>query len=119
MALTGPVSQLKAVEGALLRYIFEYREQGVSVNTFNLALRASFLSPEFREKSFTARCSPVKHFMTAHLFLYQMGTHTSQRPPTEVEGKAFDFRRFMRCIVSGGNRDLHLSLTWTKRRSIF
>ena len=36
-----------------------------------------------------------------------MGTHTSQRPPAEVEGEAFDFMRFMRVIVSGGNRDMH------------
>ncbi len=69
-ALPGPVSQLKAIEGALLRYIFEYREQGVLVNTFNLTLRASFLLPEFHKKSFTACCSAVKCFMVAHLFLY-------------------------------------------------
>ncbi len=69
-ALPGPVSQLKAIKGALLCYIFEYREQGVSVNTFNLTLRASFILPEFREKSFTARCSAVKRFMTDHSFSY-------------------------------------------------
>jgi hypothetical protein len=34
-----------------------------------------------------------------------MGMHTSQRPPSEIESKAFDFMRFMRCIVSGGNHD--------------
>jgi hypothetical protein len=106
-ALPGPVSQLQAIEGALLRYIFEYREQGLSVNTFNLPMRVSFLSPEFREKSFTARCSAVKRFMVAHSFSYRMGTHTLQRPPAEVEGKAFDFMQFMRVIVSGGNRDMH------------
>ena len=43
--------------------------------------------------------------MVARSFSYQMGTHTSQRPPAEVESKAFDFMRFMRFIVSGGNRD--------------
>ena len=105
-ALPGPVSQLQAIKGALLRYIFEYREQGVSVNTLNLALRASFLSLKFREKSFTVRCSAVKRFVTAHLFSYRMGTHTLQCPPAEVEGKAFNFMQFMRRIVSGGNRNL-------------
>ncbi len=90
-ALPGPVSQLQVIEGALLHYIFEYRKQGLSVNTFNLAMRASFLSPMFREKSFTGRCSAVKGFMVAHLFSYPMGTNTSQRPPAEVEGKAFNF----------------------------
>jgi hypothetical protein len=105
--LTGPSSQLKAIEDGLLRYIFEKREQGIEVNTFLVVLRASFMSPEFREKSFTARCSCpcVKRFLHAHSFSYQMGTHTSQRPPAEVEGEASDFMRFVRVIVSGGNRD--------------
>jgi hypothetical protein len=105
-ALPGPASQLKAIEGALLRYIFEYHKQGVSVDTFKLAMRASFLLPEFREKSFTARCSAVKRFMIAHLFSYQMGTHTSQRPPAKVESKAADYMRLMRRIVSGHIRNM-------------
>jgi hypothetical protein len=104
-ALTGPSSQLKAIEDGLLRYIFEQREQGIEVKVFGVALRASFMSPEFRAKSFTARCSCVKRFMHAHSFSYRMGTHASQRPPAEVEGEAADFMRFMRGIVSGGNRD--------------
>ena len=104
-ALTGPVSQLKAIEGDLLRYIFEFHEQGVVVNTFMVVLRASFISPEFHEKSFTARCSAVKCFLIAHSCAYQMGTHTSQRPLAEVESEAFDFMQFMRCIISGGNRN--------------
>jgi hypothetical protein len=85
-ALVGPISQLTAIKDALLRYIFEYHEQGVEVNTFLVLLRASFMSPEFRTKSFTARCSCVKRFMHAHSYTYRMGTHTSQRPPAKVEG---------------------------------
>jgi hypothetical protein len=104
-ALTGPSSQLKAIEDGLLRYIFEKRECGIEVNTFLVVLRASFMSPEFREKSFTACCSCVKRFLHAHSFTYRMGTHTSQQPPAEVEGEASDFMRFVRVIVSGGNRD--------------
>ena len=97
-ALTGPSSQLKAIEDGLLRYIFEKREQGVEVSTFTVVLRASFLSPEFREKSFTARCSCGKRFLFAHSFSYRMGTHTPQRLPAEVESEAFDFMRFVRVI---------------------
>ena len=106
-ALTGPSSQLKAIEDGLLRYIFEKREQGIEVSTFTVMLRASFMLPKFHEKSFTAHCSCVKCFLFAHSFSYQMGTHTSQRPPAEVEGEASDFMQFMRVIVSGGNRDRH------------
>ena len=64
-AHTGSSGQLKAIEDELLRYIFEQREQGVEIKVFTVALRASFLSPEFHEKSFTARCSCVKRFMRA------------------------------------------------------
>ncbi len=108
--MTGPSCQLKAIEDGLLcyiGYIFEKREQGIEINVFTVVLRASFMSPEFREKSFTARCSCVNRFMHAHSFSYRMGTHTLQRPPAEVEGEAFDFMRFVRVIVSGGNRDRH------------
>ena len=53
----GPIGQLKPIEGALLCYIFEQREQGLVVDMLKVMLRASFLSTEFHEKSFTARCS--------------------------------------------------------------
>jgi len=104
-ALTGPSSQLKAIEDELLHYIFEKHEQGVEIKVFTVVLRASYMSPEFREKSLTARCSCVKRFMRAHSFSYRMGTHTSQRPPAAVEGEAFDFMKFVRVVVSRGNRD--------------
>ena len=69
-ALTGPVSQLKAIEDALLCYIFELREQGIRVSTFMVMLRVSFISPKFCKKSFIARCSCVKSFLIAHSFSY-------------------------------------------------
>ena len=40
-ALTGPSSQLKAIEDGLLRYIFEQREQGIEVKVFGVALTTS------------------------------------------------------------------------------
>jgi len=118
-ALTGPSSQLKAIEGDLLRYIFEQREQGVEIKVFTVVLRASYMSPEFREKSFTACCSCVKRFMRAHSFAYRMGTHTSQRPPAEVEGEAFDFMKFVLVIVSGGNRDRHFIINMVQTLVFF
>jgi hypothetical protein len=54
-ALTGPSSQLKAIKDGLMRYIFKNREQGIDIKVFVVLLRASFMLPEFREKSFTAR----------------------------------------------------------------
>ena len=56
----GPLGQLKPLEDTLLRYVFEQHKQGFVVDTFKIALRASFLSTGFHEKSFTARCSIVR-----------------------------------------------------------
>ena len=56
-ALTGLSSQVKVIEDGLLRYIFEKREQGIEIKVFTVMLRVSFMSPEFREKRFTAHCS--------------------------------------------------------------
>ena len=106
-ALISPSSQLKAIKDELLCYIFNKREQGVEIKVFTVVLRASYMSPEFREKSLTVRCSCVKHFMHAHSFSYRMGTHTSQQTPAEVGGEAFNFMKFMRIVVSGGNCDRH------------
>jgi hypothetical protein len=103
--LAGPLSQLEAIEEPLLRYIFELRKQGVIVNSWRVALRASYLSAEFREKSFTARCSAVKRWLVAHSMRYRMGTHTAQRPPAKVESKACDNMAYMCRIVLGSNRD--------------
>jgi hypothetical protein len=47
----GPLGQLKSLEDALMRYIFELREQGININTFIAVLRVSFLSIEFRAKT--------------------------------------------------------------------
>ena len=77
-ALTGTASQLKAIKDGLMRYISEKREQGIEIKVFTVMLRASFMSPEFCKKSFTARCSCVKRFMHAHSFTYRMGMHTLQ-----------------------------------------
>jgi hypothetical protein len=87
----GPLGQLKEIEGPLLRHIFELREQGVTVSTFQVVVRASQLLPAFGAKHFTARCSAVKRFVCAHSFVYRMGTHLSQRPPEEVSAEAKDY----------------------------
>jgi hypothetical protein len=68
--LTGPASQLKPIKDALLHYIFELRKQGVMIDMFTIVLRASWISPKFRAKSFAARCSCMKRFLHAHLYTY-------------------------------------------------
>jgi hypothetical protein len=66
----GPLSQLMAIEEPLLCYIFELREQGQTINTFVIVLRASYILPEFGKMSFIAQCSTVKQFCYAHSMTY-------------------------------------------------
>jgi hypothetical protein len=102
--LPGTLSQLEGIEEPLLHYIFEMRKR-VIINSWNVALRASYLLPEFREKSFTARVSAVKRWLVAHSMRYQMGTHTGQHPPAEVESKVHEYMAYIHRIILGGNRD--------------
>ncbi len=87
----GPLSQLMAIEEPLLCYIFELCKQGQAINTFIIVLRASYILPEFGEKSFIAQCSAVKRFCYAHLMTYQIGMHTLQHPLDKVEREALNF----------------------------
>jgi hypothetical protein len=89
-AHAGPLGQLRAIKEPLLRHIFELREQGVTVSTFKVVVKASQLCPKFGAKHFVARCSAVKRFVCTHLLVYRMGTHLSQRKPEEVEEEAKD-----------------------------
>jgi len=99
------VKLLKSIKQDLLRTIFEYREQGVEVNTFLVIVQASSLSSEFKAKSFTAWCSSARRFMRAHSFVYRMGTHETQRKSEEVEGEAKDYMHLIRPFVIGSHHD--------------
>ena len=101
----GPIGQLKHLEDALLRFIFEQREQGITVSILGIVVKASSLSPEFNEKHFIARTSAVKRFIHAHSLVYRMGTHESQRKPDEVAAEASDYMGVMRQICEGPHRD--------------
>jgi hypothetical protein len=106
-AHTGPLGQLKPLEQVLLRYIFEHPEQGVTVHTFDLVVKASPLSPKFNAKLFVARCSTVKQFMRAHLLVYRMGTHQTQRKPEEDAAEALDYMNLIHALLLGRHRDRH------------
>jgi hypothetical protein len=55
--LSRPLGQLKPLEDALLWYIFEQREQGITMSTPALVIKPSTLSPAFNLKHFIARTS--------------------------------------------------------------
>ena len=101
----GPIGQLKPLEHALLRHIFEQREQGMTVHTFDLVIKASSLSPEFNVKHFVAKCSAVQRFMRANTLVYRMGTHETQRKPDDVALEAAEYIKLIRPFHEGPHRD--------------
>ena len=87
----GVTSFLSPYTDNLLSLIFEMRATGMAVSVNSIVLKASQLSREFREKTITPRHSVVHRFINVHGFVHQMGTHLSQRQPSEMEEIAADF----------------------------
>ena len=87
----GVTSFLSLYTDNLLSFIFNMRETGMAVSVNSIVLKASQLSREFREKTYTARHSAVCRFISVHGFVHQMGTHLSQCQPSEMEEIATDF----------------------------
>ena len=87
----GVTSFLSPYTDRLLSFIFEMRETGMAVSANSTVLKALQLSMEFREKSITARHSAMRRFINVHGFMHWMGTHLSQRQPSEMEEIATDF----------------------------
>ena len=92
----GVQSFLSPYTDRLLSFIFEMRETGMAVSVNLVVLKASQLSRQFREKSMTARHSAVRRFINVHGFVHRMGTHISQRQPSEMQEIASDFVRVKR-----------------------
>ena len=73
----GVTSCLSPYTDKLLSFIFKMRETGMAVSVNSIILRASQLSREFREKTYTARHSTMHGFINVHGFVHWMGTHLS------------------------------------------
>ena len=87
----GVTSFLSLYTDRLLSFIFEMRETGMAVSVNSIVVKVSQLSREFREKSITARHPAIRRFINVHGFMHRMGTHLSQRQPSEMEEIAADF----------------------------
>jgi hypothetical protein len=71
----GPLGQLKPLEEALLRYIFEQRRQGIEISTLSIFAGASNLSTKFGKKDFVAWCSMLSTFFACS-FACLLNGHT-------------------------------------------
>jgi hypothetical protein len=118
---SSPLGQLKLLEEALLKYIFENHEQGIEISTLAIVVVASNLSTKFGKKNFVARCSAIKRFVKAHLLVYQMGTHFCQCKPEEDEAEASNYMCLICTLLFGPhcNQRFILNMTCIRRGSIF
>ena len=101
----GAKSQLEHITDELLQFIFERREQGISVSRRTVILKASKLNPEFSVKSDTAKYATVRRFLNKHVLVYRIGTHVSQKAPELAHVEATDFVKTIRPFLYGPSRD--------------
>jgi hypothetical protein len=78
-----PLSQLKPLKEALLKFIFEQHKQGIKVSTLSIIVVASNLSTKFGKKEFAARCSAIKHFFACSFASLSNG---HARLPAQAKG---------------------------------
>jgi hypothetical protein len=91
----GRASILKPIEGELVRFIFELREQGMGVTISMVRLKAISLLRDFREKSGNAQYHATRRFIRSLGLVHRMATNESQKDPRETEAEGLDFLRSM------------------------
>lgn len=101
----GRTSILAPHEPELLRFIFELREQGMQVSIAMVCRKAQELCREFREKSWSAAYQSTARWVKHNGLTHRMGTHESQRPPSEMAGEAGDFMATIRPLLKGPHRN--------------
>jgi hypothetical protein len=106
----GPLSQLKPLEEALRKYIFEQRKQGIMISTLSIVVMTLNLSTKFGKNYFATWCGAIKHFVRAHLLVYQMGMQVCQRKPEEVEAEASNYMCLIHPLLFSPHRDQHFIL---------
>ena len=88
----GRVSILEPVEDDLLQWLFSLREQGMPVSIGMVVLKAKKLvGSSFRSKSERAQYLICHRFLASHKYGIRIGTHVSQRLPSEVCQEAKEY----------------------------
>ena len=90
-ALPGLTGQLEEIKDDLLKWLFKWCKTGIAFSHFLVIFQASYLSPEFAQKSPMAKMSVMHHFLKKHSLVYCLGTHESQKPPEETLLKSLNF----------------------------
>ena len=100
----GRKSCLSNIEEELLLFIFEHREQGISVSIQMVVTKASQLDNAFRHKTSRAKDQAVRRFVNSHGLVHRVHTHESQRNANEVAVEAQDWMNMIRPMLIGLHR---------------
>ena len=93
----GRASLLEPFEDEILQWLFSLREQGMPVSIGMVVLKAKKLVGSiFRSKSERAQYMICHRFLASHKYGIRIGTHVSQRAPSEVRQEAKDYVAGMR-----------------------
>ena len=88
----------------LMKYIFELREKGMTVNITLVRLTAIRLSPEFGNRSRNAQYKAIQRFVKKVGLVYRLTTHQATTHPSETRGEALDFIEYIRPVVGAKHR---------------
>ena len=96
----GRMSILAPIEMDLLRFLFEYREQGIQVTTKLVRKFVEKVMPEFCPKKKIAKEQCDRHFLRHAGYSHCLFTHTAQIKPKEMKKASPEFMEFMRRKVT-------------------
>ena len=77
----GRISILAPIENDVLRFLFEYREQGIQVTTKMVRKFVEQRMPEYRLKNKSTKDQCIRHFLRQPGYSHRLSTHTAQKKP--------------------------------------
>ena len=92
----GRISILAHIENDVMRFLFEYREQGIQVTTKMVRKFVEMLMPDFRLKSKCNEDACIRRFLRQAGYTHRLSTHTAQKKPEETKAAASEFMEYMR-----------------------
>ena len=75
----GRISILAPIEEDVLRFLFEYREQGIQVTTKMVRKFVEQRMPDFRLKNKFTKDQCIRHFLRQAGYSHRLSTHTGQK----------------------------------------
>ena len=110
----GRLGMLASHEHALMRFVFEFHEQGIQVTTRMVRKFAEKIVPDFHKKTHRViRSQVVRRFLRRIGLTHRAGTHVAQTNNKNSEAASREFMEVMRQKVQNMNPDHVLNMDQT------